>query len=168
MKISLICAVAANGVIGNAGTMPWHLPGDLKHFKALTLGKPMIMGRKTFESLPGVLPGRPHIIISRRPQTGLEPPCYGATSLAEALEIAATLLASADLEELEKEAMIIGGGEIYALALECANTLYLTEIELKPEGDTFFPPLDDQWQETSRTDVNEPVRHSFVTYQRSH
>lgn len=168
MKISLIVAAADNGVIGFNNQMPWHLPPDLKHFKALTLGKPMIMGRKTFASLPGVLPGRPHIVISRQAQD-MQPPCYSSDSLAQALITAEQLCSSADMgnPEAEKEAMIIGGGEIYRLALPKADRVYLTRVHLNPEGDTWFPELSpDQWRETARDTHREPLAHTFITYER--
>jgi len=141
MKISLIAALADNRVIGKDGKMPWHLPEDLKHFKATTMGKPMIMGRKTWESFGGKpLPGRDHIVITRNPSYEAE----GATvvpSLDEALS----------LVEDKEEIMIIGGGEIYTQALPLADRLYLTEIHITPGGDTEFPSFDrSAWQETSR------------------
>lgn len=162
--ISLIVARADNGVIGHQNKMPWHIPAELKHFKSRTLGKPIIMGRKTFESLGRVLPGRPHVVISRSEQS-LPDNCYGVTSLDQAIEQALSLAT-------DDEVVVIGGAEIYQQALPRVDRLYLTEVHLEPEGDTFFPDLDSAvWQETERTDVpasdESAIAYSIVTYQRT-
>lgn len=139
-RLSLIAAMAANRVIGLNNRMPWHLPDDLKRFKALTLGHPLVMGRKTFESLGGPLPGRAHFVVSRAP--GLALP--GATVLAS-LEAA---LAAADDGV---ETFVIGGASVYAQALPGADRLYLTEIRRAYRGDAFFPDFDrTQWREAER------------------
>lgn len=130
MLISLVAAMAANRVIGKDNQMPWHLPADLKHFKAVTLGKPVVMGRKTFESIGRVLPGRRNLVISRTPPADSRGAEW-VNSLAQALE----LLQGHD------EVMIIGGGEIYRQALPLAQRLYLTDIDLTTEGDAFFSGL---------------------------
>lgn len=163
--ISLIVAKADNGVIGNGNRMPWHIPSELAHFKRRTLGKPIIMGRKTFESLGRVLPGRPHVVISRQPLT-LPENCFAVQSLQAAIDCAQTLTASDD-----DEVVVIGGAEIYRQALPLVDTLYVTEVHLSPQGDAFFPALDpNQWQETERTDVDaaadSAIAYSIVTYQR--
>ena len=163
--ISLIVAKADNNVIGHNNQLPWHLPADLKHFKARTLGKPIIMGRKTFESLGRVLPGRPHVIISRNNMT-LPDQCHLTHSLPDALAQAQRLTGSSS-----NEVVVIGGAEIYRQALPLVDTLYVTEVHLSPEGDAFFPPLDEtQWQETERQDVpagaDSAIAFSIVTYQR--
>ena len=163
--ISLIVAKADNGVIGNGNQMPWHIPSELAHFKQRTLGKPIIMGRKTFESLGRVLPGRPHVVISRQQQT-LPEHCYAVNSLPAAIAQAQQLTAS-DSDEV----VVIGGAEIYRQALPLVDTLYVTEVHLSPQGDAFFPELDtDQWQETERKDVaagaDSAIAYSIVTYQR--
>lgn len=163
--ISLIVAKADNGVIGAGNKMPWHIPSELAHFKKRTLGKPIIMGRKTFESLGRVLPGRPHVVISRRALT-LPENCYSVSSLESAIERAQSLNASPD-----DEVVVIGGAYIYRQALPLVDTLYVTEVHLAPDGDAFFPPLDlNQWQETERTDVpagtDSAIAYSIVTYQR--
>lgn len=128
MIISLVAAMAANRVIGKDNKMPWHLPADLKHFKAVTLGKPVVMGRKTFDSIGRVLPGRRNLVISRTPPADSRGAEW-VNSLPQALE----------LLQGHEEVMIIGGGEIYRQALPLAQRLYLTDIDLTTEGDAFFP-----------------------------
>lgn len=141
MRIAMIAAMANNRVIGKDNQMPWHLPEDLKHFKAMTLGKPVVMGRKTFESIGRPLPGRHNIVISRQddyPHEGI--------SLASSFEEA--LVLAGDCEEL----VVIGGGQLYKTLLPRADKLYLTEIDLDVEGDTHFPEWDDgSWQEIETT-----------------
>jgi dihydrofolate reductase len=138
-EIFLVVAVADNGVIGIGGGMPWHLSADFRRLKALTMGKPLVMGRKTFDSLPGVLPGRRHIVITRDKNWNAE----GAEvvhSLDEALKLANA-----------PHIAIFGGAEIYALALPQADRIELTEVHAAPEGDTRFPAFDrDEWTETFR------------------
>ncbi|KZM48497.1 dihydrofolate reductase [Labrenzia sp. OB1] len=165
--IVLIAAVARNGVIGADDDMPWKLSTDLKRFKKLTLGKPVVLGRKTFLSFGGKpLPGRPHIVISRNP--GYAPDgAEAATSLKDALERAGALAGQLGVEEI----MIIGGGQIYAQAIEIADRLEITEVDTAPEGDTIFPVIDPAvWQETGRTPGERGERDSadftFVTYRR--
>lgn len=131
MKISLIVAASTNNVIGVDGDLPWRLPEDLKKFKAITMGKPMIMGRATFESIGKALPGRRSIVLSR--QAGFEAAgCEVVSSAAEALDIAG------DAEEV----MVIGGGEIYRQFLPMADRIYLTRIDAHIDGDTRFPEID--------------------------
>ena len=147
----LVVAVADNGVIGAGGTLPWHLPADLKHFKAMTLGKPMVMGRKTFESLPGLLPGRRHIVLTRDPAWQAE----GAETVRD-LDAA---IALADAPEVA----VIGGSEIFALALPRATRIELTEIKAAIPGDTHMPPLGDGWHETAREEHDaEGTRPAFA------
>lgn len=136
--VFLVAAVSANGVIGADGTMPWHIPADLKHFKSLTLGKPMVMGRKTFDSLPGLLPGRRHIVLTRDRQWQ-----------AEGAEVAHSLDAALALANAPQVA-VIGGAEIYALALPAAKRLELTEVRAEIPGDTHMPRLGEGWRETFR------------------
>ncbi len=158
MRVSLIAAVADNGVIGRAGKMPWRLPGDLKHFKAATLAKPVVMGRRTFQSLGKPLPGRANIVITRD-ESFSAPGALVVHSITGALRAAE--------EEGAAECMIIGGGEIYALALPLAGRFYLTEVHASPEGDTCFPEFDRAaWREVARDDksaagAGSPA-HSFV------
>lgn len=134
----LIYARAANGTIGKDGTLPWHIPADLRRFKALTMGRPMIMGRKTFESFPRPLPGRRHIVLTRDANWRAEG-AEVARSVEEALALAG-----------EGEVAVIGGAEINALFLPLAGRVELTEIHADIAGDTFMPPLDDPWHETFR------------------
>lgn len=143
MKISLIVAMAKNRVIGRRGKLPWRIPADMKHFKKVTMGKPIIMGRKTYESIGVALPGRTNIVVSRNP-TFENPDLVMAASVHEALEAAA---------EVDGEAMIIGGAEVYAATLPLADRIYLTEVHEEIEGDAIFPHLDrSMWRETSRKD----------------
>jgi dihydrofolate reductase len=139
MIISAIAAVAENGVIGNKGELPWHLPDDLRFFKRTTMGHPMVMGRRTFDSM-GVLPGRRSIVITRQPGWH-HPGVETAHSLAEALALAGP----------SDEVFVVGGGEIYREALPYAGRLLVTEVHQSPEGSVTFPPINpDQWVETSR------------------
>lgn len=129
--ISIVAAVAQNGAIGHRGAMPWHLPDELRHFRRITLGKPVLMGRKTFQAIGSPLPGRRNIVISRNP--GFNP--HGVTvagSLEAALEHAGA-----------GEVMVIGGGELYRLALPMAGRLFLTVVDCAPEADTWFPEWDE-------------------------
>ena len=136
--ITLVVARARNGVIGRDGALPWHIPADLKRFKALTLGAPMIMGRRTFNSLPGLLPGRRHIVLTRdgdwRPP-GAEP----------VHDVEAALAAAGP-----GRASVIGGAEIYHLFLPLAAAIELTEVESDPDGDTVLDPFGPEWIETAR------------------
>lgn len=131
LLLSLIVAVARNGVIGRGNALPWHLPADLKHFKAVTLGKPVIMGRKTFESIGRPLPGRKNIVVTRN-----------AGFRAEGCEVVASLEAALAVCVDAEEVFVIGGAQLYAEALGKADRIYLTRIEADIEGDTFFPPFD--------------------------
>ena len=144
--ISLIVAMASNRVIGLDGGMPWHIPDDLKHFKAMTMGKPLVMGRKTWESLGGPLPGRAHIVVSRNPDFTAD----GATvvsSVSEALALAETMAEATGANEI----MVIGGAQIYERAISHADRIYLTEIQHAYEGDTVFPEINHTvWREVSR------------------
>lgn len=160
MQISMIAAMANNRIIGADNQMPWHLPADLKHFKAVTLGKPVLMGRKTYESIGRPLPGRQNIVISRSGFTA-----EGITSVRT---VEAAIAAAGDVEEL----MIIGGGVIYDLFLPLATRLYLTFIELEVDGDTQFPDYEQsaKWSELERTthlaDEKNPYDYHFVTLEK--
>lgn len=147
MGLSLIVAVADNGVIGANGRLPWHLPDDLKRFKALTLGKPVIMGRKTWESLPRrPLPGRQNIVVSRQRD-------YDAPGARVVPDFESALWAAAAVEEI----FVIGGAELYRIALASADRLYVTEIHARPQGDVVMPVIDrGEWIEQSR------VRHEAL------
>jgi dihydrofolate reductase len=150
-EVFLIYARAANGTIGRDGTMPWHIPADLKRFKALTLGKPMVMGRKTFDSLPGLLPGRRHIVLTRS-KTWRAEGAEVAHSVDEALALAG-----------EGPVAVIGVAEVNALLLPLARRIELTEIHADYPGDVAMPPLGPEWVETAREDHD---GHSFVTLEK--
>ena len=136
MRVSVIVAASANNVIGVAGELPWHLPEDLRQFKALTMGKPMIMGRKTFESIGRPLPGRRSIVLTRQGDVALHG-CEIANSPQQALQLAG------DADEV----MVIGGGTVYEQMLPRADRIYLTRVAADIDGDTFFPALDDaEWE----------------------
>lgn len=137
-EVFLVVAVTANGVIGAGGSMPWHLPADFRRVKTLTMGKPLVMGRKTFESLPGILPGRRHIVITRDPEWSAE-----GAEVAHSLDEA---LAMANAPHI----VIFGGAQIYAQALPRATRIELTEIHADIPGDTLMPPLGEGWRETFR------------------
>lgn len=159
--LSLVVAVADNGVIGVQNRLPWRAPADLARFKQLTMGKPMIMGRKTFDSLGRVLPGRPHVVITRQKNMRLPEQCYVVHSLAEAIAIAQTLT------DASGEMMVIGGADIYAQALELANRVYLTRVHLAPEGDAFFAALNEkQWQISETAEAPGEPACTYVTYTR--
>ncbi|BBB09955.1 dihydrofolate reductase [Sphingopyxis sp. EG6] len=158
-EITLILARAANGVIGADGKMPWHLPADLRRFKQLTMGRPMIMGRKTFDSLPAILEGRRHIVLTRDPDwqdEGAEP----VATIEEALKLANA-----------PHVMVIGGAEIYRLFLPQADRIELTEVGLEPKGDAVIAyPDPAEWREVARDDhpaddAGRPA-YSFVTLTR--
>jgi len=138
--IALIVAVAQNGVIGRDNQLPWRLPADLKHFKATTLGKPIVMGRKTFASLGKPLPGRTNIVITRDPSFS----AVGAV-VAHNVEQALTLADEVAQRDGAAEIMVIGGAEIYKQVLPLAQTLYYTRVGLDAEGDAYFPAID--WAE---------------------
>lgn len=149
LKLSLIVAVAENGVIGADGTLPWRLSADLKTFRRLTMGKPVIMGRKTFQSLKKPLDGRDNIVLSRDP--AFEP--QGASvveTFAGALTLARTLAATRGADEI----MVIGGAEVFRLALQSANRIYWTVVHARPAGDVHFPYLDlASWQEAESAEL---------------
>ena len=157
-EVFLIYARADNGVIGRDNGIPWHLPADLKRFKALTMGKPMIMGRKTFDSLPGLLPGRRHVVLTR--DTGWR--AHGAEvahSVAQALAVAG-----------DGSVAVIGGADIYAQFLPLAEWIELTEVHGDFPGDVTMPPLGPEWRETAREDhpaAEGRPAHSFVTLARA-
>lgn len=158
-RITLIAAIARNGVIGQNNRLPWHLPADLKRFKRQTMGKPMIMGRKTWESLPGLLPHRTHIVLTRD-RGYLAEGAIVARSLDEALA-----LAGGD------EINIIGGAHLYRAALPLADLMLITEIDVDFDGDILFPDYDRMlWKEVSREahapDQSNQYPYSFVTLER--
>jgi dihydrofolate reductase len=162
--ICFVVARADNGVIGRDNALPWHLPADLRHFKRLTVGKPVVMGRRTFDSIGKPLPGRHNIVLTRDPDWRAE----GVTvvpNLAEAIAAAGL-----DPKTRAEEVMIIGGAAVYAEALPIATRIYLTEVHAAPEGDTVLPPFEPaRWRETAREDhpaeEGQPA-YSFVTLER--
>ncbi len=154
MIISIIVAISNENVIGKQGELPWHLPNDLKHFKKLTSGHCLIMGRKTFESIGKPLPNRKTIIITRKLYYEAEN-CLVASSLNQALKMA--------LQDGETEAFIAGGGEIYNEAIIVADKLYLTMVDASVEGDTYFPEIDDnEWKSTVLFEQSQDEKHAFA------
>jgi dihydrofolate reductase len=167
IRIAMVAAVAENGVIGQSGTMPWRLRSDMQRFRRITLGKPVIMGRKTFETIGKPLDGRVNIVVTRRPgfaRSGMQavPTMESAISHAEAEARAAGV----------EEVMVIGGGEIYAAAMPFADRLYITHVEASPEGDVHFPDIDAAvWQPVATESVpmgpNDSAATRFVVYERT-
>lgn len=158
-EIILVVARARNGVIGRNGKLPWHLPADLKHFKEVTMGRPMIMGRRTFESLPGLLPGRRHVVLTRDSAWSADGAVV-ARDVGDALRLAGRGRVS-----------VIGGAEIFALFEPRASAVELTEVHEDVEGDTVLPPFDPSlWRETARADHRATAGRpgfSFVRLERS-
>ena len=166
VTLSLIAAIARNGVIGANGRLPWRLPGDMARFKALTMGKPMLMGRMTYESIGRPLPGRRSIVVTRNPDFA-----------AEGVEMAADVEAGVALAALRAREMgvgdvaVVGGGSVFAALIDRADRLRLTEVEAAPEGDAIFPAIDLQvWTEAAREahspGVHDDCGYSFVDYAR--
>ena len=142
LTLSLIAALGENRVIGVNNSMPWHLPGDFKYFKETTLGKPIIMGRKTWDSLGRPLPGRLNIVVSRQAELQLE-----GAEVYPSLEAAVVRAEEWAREQCVDEVMLIGGAQLYAQGLSHADRLYLTSVALSPEGDAWFPEFDSkQWK----------------------
>jgi dihydrofolate reductase len=159
-RLSIIVAMAKNRTIGVDNTLPWRCPEDLKHFKALTMGHHMIMGRKTFDSIGKPLPGRTTVVVTRNPGLKIEG-CVMAHSLQDAIAACAN----------DTETFIVGGAEIYSQSLKLADTLYITEIQQDVEGDAHFPAFDQaEWQEVSREvrsqEAPQPLEYHFVCYRR--
>lgn len=159
--LSILVAVARNGVIGANNTLPWRCPEDLKRFKTLTMGHTLIMGRKTFESIGRPLPGRTTVVVTRNRELELEG-CTVVHSLEDAIAACAG----------NQEVFIVGGAELYAQALPLVDTLHVTEIGEDIAGDAFFPALDrGTWREVSREthhqDAPQPLDYAFVTYRRA-
>lgn len=160
MMVSIIAAMDRNRLIGNRNQLPWHLPADLAHFKQVTMGKPIIMGRKTYESIGRPLPGRANIVLTR-----------SQSFHAEGVFTANTLQQALDFATGESEVMIIGGSSIYELALPVADRLYMTYVDNSCEGDAWFPEFDlEQWtivsSEQHTADENNSSDYRFVTYER--
>lgn len=158
IKVAIVVARSKNFVIGRNGDLPWHLSSDLKNFKSITSGKPIIMGRKTFQSLPRLLPNRTHIVISRdieyRPDGALL-----FSNIQSAIAAAKSIAFDKGLDEI----CIIGGGEIYKQAIEFADIIYLTIVDCEIEGDTYFPQLDEKiWKEVEATYFEKSEKDDFA------
>lgn len=165
--VSVIVAAAENGVIGRGNALPWHLPEDLRYFRRVTMGKPLVMGRRTFESIGRPLPGRTNIVISRNPRFRAEGTRVVA-SLDDALQLARDIALADGVDEL----LVIGGAEIYAQAIPRADRLYLTLVHSAVEGDALLPPIDwREWRETGRErhrgSGDNPHDYSFLVYERA-
>jgi len=162
MTISLVVAAAKNNGIGKNGTMPWHLPADMKHFKNTTWGLPVVMGRKTFESIGKALNGRRNIVITR--QSGWE-----AENVMVVRKVDDAILMASETDA--KEVMVIGGGEIYELLFQKARRIYMTRVDASPEADTFFPVIHpDEWrlisQQDHEADEKNAYNYSFQVWER--
>lgn len=165
MRISLIVAIAENGVIGRENTLPWRVSSDMRRFKALTMGKPMIMGRKQYQSVSKPLPGRDNIILTR--DTGFRAPgCEVAHTLDDAIALAEGHARKRGVDEI----MVIGGAEIFRLVWPRANRLYLSRIKARVDGDIVFEPDLGGWHEVSREEVpageKDDFGHAFIVYDR--
>ena len=164
IAIVLLAAVAENGVIGRNNALPWRQSSDLKRFKALTLGKPVVMGRKTYQSIGKPLPGRTNIVVTRDPKFAAD-----GVLVARSVETALALAREDALQRGADEIMVIGGTEIFAQTMPLADRLEITEVHAKPAGDVFFPPIDRKhWRETARSrhpaGPKDEAAFSYVTY----
>jgi len=167
IRLAVIVAAAENGVIGRNNALPWHLPEDLRYFKQRTLGKPIVMGRKTYESIGRPLPGRTNIVITRNPGFAAEG-IKVVPSLDEALQLADDIAQIDGVDEL----VVIGGAEIYREAMPRADRLYLTEVHAVIQGDAVLPEVDwARWREVGRerhaAEAPNPYDYSFVVYERA-
>lgn len=161
-RIAAIAAMSKNRVIGRDNQLPWHIPEDFKHFKRTTMGKPVIMGRKTYESLGKPLPGRVNIVISRNPDD-IQGDVFAVDTLDKAIERAKAIAAADKVDEI----FIIGGGQIYEAALPQTDRLYLTIIDEIVEGDAYFPTFDESaWQEISTRHYTDPVPYDIKVFER--
>lgn len=166
IDIAIIVAAAENNVIGSDGDMPWHLSTDLKRFKELTMGKPMIMGRKTFAAIGKPLPGRTSIVVTRD-KTWQSEGVVPVQSVEAAIALAKQIAVDSGVDQV----CIVGGGEIYRQSMDLADFLYLTRVHAKPKGDTVFPAVDpDIWLETGRESIpageKDTFETSFIVYER--
>jgi dihydrofolate reductase len=166
VRLSLIVAIAENRVIGRDNGLPWRLPSDLKHFKATTMGKPIVMGRKTFESIGRALPGRDNIVVTRGSDI-VSKEVHVAYSLDEAMGLAEDFAVDRGVDEV----FIIGGAQIYAEAIGQSDRLYVTEVAGSPDGDVVFPAIDPKvWREVARGSPvqgeNDSAAMAFVVYER--
>lgn len=164
VRVAAIVAVASNGVIGRNNQLPWYLPNDLKYFKAKTMGKPVVMGRKTFESIGKPLPGRTNIVVTANREYSAE-----GVRVVHSLDEAISLAESVAIVDGSQELVIIGGAKLYAEALPQIDRLYLTEVKAEVEGDAYFDGVDwAEWSECAREDFAaqgpNPYDYSFVVY----
>jgi len=167
MKISFVVAMGDNNAIGKDGGMPWHMPADLAYFKRVTMGKPMLMGRKTFESIGRALPGRDSIVVTR----DRDWKASGAIAVHD-IETGLKFAESAATARGATEIAVIGGASLYEAMLDKVDVLYITELHATFDADTWFPKIDvDQWTETSReshaADERNPVAYDFVVLHRA-
>ena len=157
MTVTIVAAVARNGVIGVGGGLPWHLPEDLRRFKELTIGHVLVMGRRTYESIGRPLPGRTTVVVTRRPDWSA-----GADEVIRARDVPGALALATEIDD---EVFVVGGGQVYEEALPLADRLELTFVDAEPEGDTFFPEVDwSQWRAVAR---EEGDGVAYVTYERA-
>ena len=157
MTVTIVAAVARNGVIGVDGGLPWHLPDDLRRFKELTLGHVLVMGRKTYESIGHPLPGRATIVVTRSPSWD-----SGAAEVSVSRSVSDAIAAAAALDD---EVFVVGGAQVYAAALPLADRLELTWVDAEPEGDTTFPELDlRDWRQVRREEADGAA---YATYERA-
>lgn len=160
MKISMILAVSSNGIIGYNGSLPWKIPEDLAHFKKITGRCPLIMGRKTFESLPKILPGRKHIVLTNDKNYVVDNPMVSVYNDIDSI---------LNDYKKQKEVFVIGGAQMYKMFEGVANTIYVTEVLINSHGDTFLEPLTNRWIEVNREtpDVKGDIKINYVTFKRS-
>lgn len=166
-ELALVAAIAENGVIGAKGTMPWRLPSDLAHFRALTMGKPLLMGRRTFQSIGRALPGRETIVVTRDKSFAPGPGIHVAHEIEAGLELARARAAASGAETV----ILAGGGDLYELLIGAVDVMHLTFVEVAPEGDVVFPKIDwSQWEEVRRVRPprapGDEADFSFVDYRR--
>lgn len=167
VPLAIIVAVADNGVIGRDNALPWHLPGDMRYFRQVTMGKPVIMGRKTYDSIGKPLPGRSNIIISRDPN-------FAADGIQVVRSLAAAHALATEIARIDgvDEALVMGGAQIYELALPLAQRIYFTEVHAHVEGDAVLLPIDwNSWREVARqrhsSENSDEYDYSFVRYERT-
>ncbi|BFM18478.1 dihydrofolate reductase DfrA [Maricurvus nonylphenolicus] len=171
MRLAMIVAAAENHVIGRDNDLPWHLPNDLKYFKATTMGKPIVMGRKTYDSIGRPLPGRPNIVITRNAEWQVAPEHREAVTIVSTVEDALAAARRVAEEAGVEEVMVIGGAEIYRMLFDQADRLYLTRVHGEVEGDAHFPELTaSDWQQVSAERhtacAKNPFDYSFFVYDR--
>jgi dihydrofolate reductase len=162
MKISHVVAMSENGVIGRDGGLPWHIPGDLKRFKATTMGKMVLMGRKTYASVGRPLPGRLNIVVSRASgasREGFAPDVMVFATLDEALAFAGD-----HAQDWQNELCIIGGGEIYAQTMDKVDTIYLSRVHMVVDGDTYYQPLPEKFRLVQKEDCEGAPSFTWCTY----